>query len=406
MTTRAATPVTTRAAIREPRLRATVRRWWLVPVLVAYVGLGLRTEAQFLAVKPLPRFLLQDFRLYERALGDAQNGRDPYAIRDIGAAFLYPPPSLLIVQAFAPIAPLVFQAVVFAAINTVLLSVAISMLAARAGYRSRTVWWWYVLALGFAPYLELLHIGQINVVTLSMLCFALYWESSRPLVAGASLALAIATKVTPAALLGYFAINRNRRNRGVIAGAAVALFALSAITIAAYGIQPFVTYGEAFRALTNEFPLGANSQSFVAKLIQYNWIGGGSAATVQRVLTVYVAVMWMVSAFAAQRTRDTEPLLIVVIFGMTLLPNVLWYHHYVFLLPAVFVWMGWSRLRLPVVLWCIAGLALIQIDRRFTCGLLVHAFGHASILAIVVWQAVQAMNNRGRSRGSGAEASE
>lgn len=401
--------MTTRAATREPRLRAAARRWWLVPVLAAYVGLGLRTEAQFLAVKPLPRFLLQDFRLYERALSDAQNGRDPYAIRDIGTAFLYPPPSLLIVQAFAPIAPLVIQAVVFAAANTLLLIVAIGMLAARCGYRARTVWWWYVLALGFAPYLEVLHIGQINVITLSMLCFALYWESSRPLVGGASLALAIATKVTPAALLGYFAINCDHRvrNRRVIAGTAVALFALSGISIAAYGIQPFVAYGEAFRALASEFPLGANSQSLAAKLIQYHWVGEGSAATVQRVLTAYVALIWIVSALAAHRTRDTEPLLVVVIFGMTLLPNVLWYHHYVFLLPGVFVWMGWSRLRLPVVAWCIAGLTLIQIDRRFTCGLLVHAFGHASMLAIVVWQAVRAVNNRGRrSRSADALASE
>jgi hypothetical protein len=41
--------------------------------------------------------------------------------------------------------------------------------------------------------------------------------------------------------------------------------------------------------------------------------------------------------------QPREPLFIVTALGMTLSPNVMWYHHYVFLLLPLFIWMGWSR---------------------------------------------------------------
>ena len=90
----------------------------------------------------------------------------------------------------------------------------------------------------------------------------------------------------------------------------------------------------------------------------------------------------------AWRTQQHEPLFLVIGFLGAVMPNILWYHHYVFLLLPVVVWLAWTRMEPRVLLWCLAGLTAIQIDRwELTQGLLAHAFAHLSALGLLVWQA-------------------
>ena len=62
---------------------------------------------------------------------------------------------------------------------------------------------------------------------------------------------------------------------------------------------------------------------------------------------------------------------------MTLAPNVMWYHHYTFLILPLFIWMGYAKLAPHVVGWCLLGMLIIQVDRwALTHGLLIHVFAH------------------------------
>src|SRR5258706_12429946 len=85
-----------------------------------YLLAGAVTEIGLLAYKPLPQEFLSDFNAYERALVAARAGQDPYAVRLIGPAFLYPPPSLLVIEAFSLFPPPWIRGLAFALINVAL----------------------------------------------------------------------------------------------------------------------------------------------------------------------------------------------------------------------------------------------------------------------------------------------
>src|SRR5260370_41118214 len=88
------------------------------------------------------------------------------------------------------------------------------------------------------------------------------------------------------------------------------------------------------------------------------------------------------------RTQRGERLFLVIGILGAVMPNILSYHHYVFLLLPVLVWLGWTRMEPRVLVWCLAGLTAIQIERwELPQGLLAHAFAHLSALGLLVWQA-------------------
>jgi hypothetical protein len=148
-----------------------------------------------------------------------------------------------------------------------------------------------------------------------------------------------------------------------------------------YGVQPFITYPEVFRALTGVLPVGENGQSLAAHLAR---LGVSNLGLVQFGLTLYLLIVILLAAYITLRSGQKEPSFIVTALAMLLAPNILWYHHYVFFLLPLLLWMGWRRDSRAVTLWCLAGMLLIQFDYfLLSGGLLVHVFGHASILAVV-----------------------
>lgn len=379
--------------------------------LAAYLLAGVVTDIGLLAYKPLPSKLLDDFNYYERALALARSGEDPYWIRLIGPAFLYPPPSLLVVEAFALFPPGASRVLAFGLINVGLLIVIVAGVARLYGYPPRTVWWWFPLALGFAPFFEVLHVGQINVVT-EFGIFLVFWaELSQPILSSLGLALSIITKVTPVVFIGYLFINR-RFKQIVLAAIGVAGFGL--LALARYGWLPFQAYPDVFAGLLRTFPLDLHSQSLVSKLTvashQLNGLPGwpfapltdSAVPLIQQILTGYMLGVLVLSGLAAHFARHREPFFVLVNLCMLFSPNIMWYHHYVFILLPLLVWMAWSRFKLPVTLWCLIGLLLIQIDRfRLTTGLIIHVFGHLTIMAILIWQLWQCYRvvRPGRGRG-------
>ncbi len=386
--------------------------------LCLYCLLGLYTELRLIERKPLPEMLLEDFGYYQRALSEALERGDPYHERSIGLGFLYPPPALLVVEAFSHLPSLPLRAAMYTLVNTLLLSLMTLGVARHYGYSVQQTWHWYVLCLGFAPFLELLHIGQINVITMFGL-FLLFWREERnPFVAGSGLAVAIVTKVTPLLFVGYLLV---RRRFKVIAFLAIGLLALTALAAWRYGFSPLFAYPQVFQWLVRQLPLGVNSQSLVAKLAVANApevqamvarLPEAMQITVTSLLRSFnqhqrliqtslsIYILALVSASAALTwfgRKPREPLFLALAFAMVIAPNVLWYHHYVFFLLPVFIWMGWRHLERRVVAWCYLGLLIIQFDRFFPpYGFFIHLWAHASLMTIVLGQAAAFIRQRHR----------
>ncbi|MCX8015408.1 MAG: DUF2029 domain-containing protein, partial [candidate division WOR-3 bacterium] len=366
--------------------------------LFVYLALGFYTELKLISIKPLPDTLMQDFNYYERGLLDALQINNPYRLLEIGRGYLYPPPALFIVEAFGLIKSLFLKTSLYWALNIGLLGLMTYGIAKRYGYQTDQIWYWYVICLGFAPFLELLHIGQINVITLFGI-FLLFIGTERFFLGSLGLSLAILTKVSPVFFFVYLMANKKWR---VVAVSIVMMTIVIGLSVLRYGILSVINYPSVLLWLANQFPMGTNSQSLVAKIVGLrnlmartfglqvpilNFVANNYQLA-HRILTLYILVLIAISGlFFLLNRQKREPLFIITALGMTLSSNVMWYHHYVFYLLPILIWMGWSRLDLRVIAWCLIGLLIVQIDRfLLTYGSLIHLFGHISILIILFQQ--------------------
>lgn len=206
----------------------------LVLWAIAYVGLGCLTEFRLAQEKPIPESLMSDFVVYREALNRALEGGDPYVVRYIGPGFFYPPPALLVVGLLASVGRLGFRAM-FAThflVTLALMGIMVWGLSRYYGLRGKAAWYWWVLALGSAPLMEVIHLGQINVLTEFGIFLLFVAEGGKPVLSGAGLALAAITKVVPIVFTGYLALRRRLRE---ILAAGLALTAATALAYASYG---------------------------------------------------------------------------------------------------------------------------------------------------------------------------
>ncbi|MBN1810342.1 MAG: DUF2029 domain-containing protein [Anaerolineae bacterium] len=370
------------------RFRFRVKALLIGACLFVYVALGFATVLELVGRKPLPDHFIEDFSYYTRAYKDAFKLGDPYAVRDIGTGFLYPPPALLIVGLYAQVSSFMPRIALLSATNILLVSLMVYTVGRRYGYTLSDIWWCFPLALGFAPFLETLLLGQINVMTHFGILLLFLWQDTHPLLGGVGLALGIVTKATPLAFLGYLLVKRNLK---AIVGTAVGLAVFCLLAGWVLGWHTFVSFFDVFRQLLEVFPLDPNSHSFVAVLNRLVPLPYETLMVVHRGLTVYMIAVFVLSGVITTLTREPEPLFIILCFGLALIPNVMWYHHYVFFLLPVIVWLAWRRKHRAVMAWCFLGLTLIQMDRLYsflevTNGALAHAFGHLSILMVLVGQ--------------------
>lgn len=356
----------------------------VVLALFVYTVLGVYSYQLLLEGSHLPDSLLEDFSYYARAFDDARQGNDPYAGRDIGTGFLYPPPSLLLVGAFASIEPAYVRNAIYIAFNLAMLGLILWGVARYSGYSLDRVWWWFPLAFAFAPVLELFHIGQINLFTLLGIFLVLVFAGTLPALAGFGLMLAAMTKVTPLAFLGVLVVGRHWRALAwSVAWLIISILAAALV----FGWQPLLTYPDAFSWLPRWFLGGSNAQSLVVMLNTLGWMPASQFSVVQTALQVYVFALFAVSGWLALRAREREPFFIVLCLGIMVLPNIMWYHHYVFFILPFVVWMAWSKLNRYVIAWCALGMTIVQLDHlQVTHGIVAHLVAHVSILAIVGWQ--------------------
>ncbi len=345
-------------------------------LLIVYVLAGIQTHLIFRHTSPD-----YDFVFYENALTKALAGSDPYDVREIGPAFLYPPPALFIVESLDLLRNPVVRRQFFAGVNLAFLLLIILSVGRYFGYSMKRIWFWFPLAFFFAPAMQTVELGQINLV--SEMGILLFFVSGSSIFAALGWALGTVTKVTPAAFLVYSLVKRDIKT--VLLSLVVLAIALTA-SVQHYGLQPHLTYLDVFAQLLDTFPVSQNSQSFVSKIL-VNFSSDISPVLIQRMYMLYLGSLVLASSIISVRSRDAVPLFVVLGLATTVSPNVMWYHHYVFLLAPLFVWMGWRKLEQNLVLWIIIGLLVIQLDYYFlTTGLLIHLFVQCSILWILLQQ--------------------
>lgn len=377
-------------------------------LLVAYVLLGFATQSKWGALKPFDSDL-HDYRVYDRSLDAMLSGRDPYAIRRVENGFLYPPPSLLLLEPFRILPTLQLRGLSLSLLSAVLMIVMLVGIARLYGIQVRRVWFWFPLALGFAPFFTMIRAGQIDMLT-QFGIFLLFWaELSRPIISGLGFGIAVLTKVSPLLFGFYLVLMRRWYALGV---AVLFLLVISAVGLLRYGPGPFLTYPDVMRNLLSYQPMGRNSQIVSARLAfaagetsmflkqrgssdlaqaphQAAALVTANRAWIQRGISIYLFLLIALSGIAAVRLQTREPFFLVTALSMVLAANVLWYHHYIFLLLPFAIWMAWRKLELRVVAWCFVVLFIVQVDRwTLTYGLLNQLVLHLTLLIILVPQLI------------------
>ena len=352
--------------------------------LLVYLAAGAYTEGVFMQAKPLPESLHYDFGYYMNGLQAALAGESPYTNLSLGTGFLYPLPSLLTVEVFAHLPVVWVRQTLYLLFNLALMGGMLWGVARHYHLTLRQVWWWFPLALGFAPTLEMLHAGQINMITEFGLFLPLYLGGIAPCLGRNGAGPGHRHQVQPWPLPALSAGEPPLENRPC-GPAGVAL--LSGLAVLRYGWQPLLKYGQVFQSLMERLPMGNNPQSLVSKFFMARWMNFSQAQTTHRLLTLYFALVLCLSALGAYLRRIREPFFIIAALAMMLSANIIWYHHYVFFLLPLLIWMAWKRLDPRVVAWCFGGMLIIQLDRwMLTYGLLAHVFGHLTILWLLVGQ--------------------
>jgi hypothetical protein len=377
---------------------------WEQVLIIVYLIAYILASADNYAILKLKAVWLQDLRYYERATTDATEGPGPYTVLAIGPGFLYPPPSLLLIEPIKDIKREETKVRVVNAINFLAVAGIIWGLIRYFKLSHLRLWYWYVLGFFYGPLRETAYLGQINVVPLCGLSLFFLCLERRWFISGLGLSIATLTKVSPGIFFIYALIARSWR---VTAAAIFSSIALCGITAMRYGLAPFLEYPGVLRWLSKQLPLGINPQSFEARMVwlqqitvtqpeSFGWLSPfviycHDNFAHQRGMTWYLCGVLLLTSFFLYRSKEERaPSFAIFCLAMTLAPNVMWYHHYTFLILPLLVWMGYAKLAPQVVYWCLLGMLIIQVDRwALTHGLLIHIFAHFSLLALLTGQAAR-----------------
>jgi alpha-1,2-mannosyltransferase len=281
-----------------------------------------------------------------------------YATPDFALPFVYPPFAAVV---FYPLHFLPFGLLGIAwTVGTIAALYGVvrvtQRLLGRDGHREAM--WWTAVGMWIEPVRSTLDYGQVNVLLLLAVLFAVY--SMRSWWSGILVGLAAGIKLTPAISGLYFVGMR----RWSTAACAAAVFAAS-VVLSALVLGDQVTY------FFFTHKIGAAGQTFpIASSTNQSWYGGISRILGHDagfswpvVLCVVATAVLAVLAWRAVDPRDRlGRILVVMLFGLLVSP-ISWTHHWVWLLPMI-IWLvagvtGPARASAKVLGWGWLALTLI-----------------------------------------------
>ncbi|HEX2978825.1 MAG TPA: glycosyltransferase family 87 protein [Anaerolineaceae bacterium] len=211
----------------------------------------------------------------------------------------------------------------------------------------------------------------------------------KPWLAGLGLCLGAITKVTPLIFMGYLFINRRFR---ALIWSVVWMIAVCLFTGLVYGFDLYSSFLDQFFYLLTYIGTDLNNQGLLAKLQTLGMISSEMVPTLKTLLTGYYTLVILVTAGAAWIARVCISTFVTLLLVMVLAPNMIWYHHYVFLLPAVILLVSQRQKSIWGYTLAAAFLLILQVDRyRLTSGLLIQACSHITLLGLWVSLLVKAI---------------
>ena len=282
-------------------------------------------------------FPLNDFSVYmsgvEHTLTD-----NPYTLKFFDY-YNYPPAATLFFYPFNRL-PVNTSEFIFTAVSVLsLFSVVILLFKlTRLRFPLYLLLITYYLFLRFSPTRLTLTLGQINLVVLLLLVLAYYlYRQGRGVMTGISLALAFIFKFTPAFLLLFFILKKQWK---VVTAFICTLVLLHLLAIAAFG-WPLTQY-----YYTQVLPQLLSQTSFYT--LQRTHMNQSFTALLGRLgifdawhLVIKSTILLPLIFLLSKRILKSKELFTdycLLITAMTIfLPTFAWQHHYVFLIPAIFI---------------------------------------------------------------------
>ena len=328
-------------------------RFWLtwLPAVGAVVGI--------LAVSVTrPRRLVDLEYAFLPAARAVLHGHSPYAgahaqLRQIGSAYIYPPPVAFLAIPFTAL-PKPAAAALFTAIMVAATVAGLWLLGVRD---SRC----YGLALVAHPVLAAELAGALSVLIMLITAAAWRWRDSAPAV-GCLVALAIAAKLFCWPLAGWLVLTRRLRAAAVAAVVGVAMIAGSWAVIGFAGLHQYprllswVTASEA-----------ADSYSLAALL---QWAG------VRLAIGELVGVLAALAVLTAAARSRNQVVFLGSVAATLLASPIVWAHYFTLLLIPCS--LGWPRLAAP---WFLLLGGWILIAHENVSGSLIALIGYQAIAA-------------------------
>lgn len=318
----------------------------------------------------------QDFFIYYNAYANALSGGNPYLPYHIGESFVNHPFVLSIVSLFAWHQDKISALLLWMGASLVCLFVVIKCILdlAQTYLKKDVITNQKVLfstglaiLIGFGPFLETMHTGQINIFALlSILLMYYYAESNQPVLSGIFLSLAIALKTSPVIFVLYFLSLRNYRLLVSCALSFLLLGAIPTIQFSSDIIPSFLTF---LSQLGSEIHPSRNNHSILALATRVfpkiGLQGYDAMLTIGHKFAGLIVVGAML--FPNVTVRPSQSLrfcqFALLLLAMTLFSPLVWYHHSMFLIvPIVLLFLQDNNN------YSIAGIALIlliQLERLF-----------------------------------------
>jgi alpha-1,2-mannosyltransferase len=267
------------------------------------------------------QFPLNDFGVYMDGVKHTLSG-NPYTLKFFDY-YNYPPAATLF---FYPFSLLPINTAEFIFTGLSLFSLFLSLLLLYKLTHPRFSPYWLVpiayLFLRFSPVRLTLTLGQINLIVLLLILLTYHWRQSW--LGGITLGLAFIFKFTPAFLLLFFVLNRRWR---VVLGFFYTVTLLHFLAILTFGWDlTSYYYTQILPRIIITPQLTYMNQSFTALL------GRLGLFSIFPKLVV-LPLIYLLS----RRPLNFAAFCLWLIVMTTIIPAFAWQHHYVFLIPALFV---------------------------------------------------------------------
>ncbi|WP_276296600.1 glycosyltransferase family 87 protein [Haloarcula ordinaria] len=380
------------SAIHGTITRIARRRGVIAVALFIFVLVGIYSE-YWLAIVANNWPPGHDFSLYYDAYHDAVNGQNPYESPAIGQSFIYHPFALILVAGVAlmPSTPaLIFWSVGSAAAWA--MTVGLSLRIVAPDMDSSRLALSCILSLSFGPFLETIHIGQINTFAALALVVTLFLVlHERPYLAGASLGIAVTMKTSPLLVIGYFLVIRRWR---VVTSAIATLAVTTAISMLVFFPSIIVQFVQRLGEIGG---IGVHvsvwNQSLPSILGYLDAAIGTSLQATPEFQTgapllqksIVVVPLLAIGIQRLSRGQESRATLVVTfstfVVGMAIFSPIIWYHHSVFFALPLLLLLASDRGIEPLV--GIVALAGIQLSRPLEHAMMIIFGNHVGISVLV-----------------------